>query len=169
MRKFAWRIIDFFYPPFKRWFSIHTFRYMALGSITSVTGIVVFYLAYNFIFFQQDIQLDFKYLPKIITAETAALMVETPITFTVGFLVNKYLVFTQSNLKGRIQLFRYGSVVATNFLLNFALIKIMVEGFGFYGSVAKIITTFILIFFSYFSQKHFSFGTKKSINNDYGN
>jgi putative flippase GtrA len=163
MRKFAWRIIDFFYPPFARWFSIHTFRYMALGSITSVTGIVVFYLAYNFIFHQEDIQLNINYLPKIITAETAALIVETPITFTVGFLVNKYLVFTHSNLKSRIQLFRYGSVVATNFLLNLALIKIMVEGFGFYGSIAKTITTFLLIIFSYFSQKHFSFGVKKEV------
>ncbi|WP_199140857.1 GtrA family protein [Pedobacter sp. ASV12] len=161
MRKRALMIIDFFYPPFKKWFSLHTFRYMASGGITAATGIVVFYIAYNWVFHQRDLVLDFDYLPKVITAETAALMVETPITFMVGFTLNKYLVFTQSNLKGRIQLFRYGTVVATNFLLNLALIKIMVQGFGFYGSVAKIITTMILIIFSYFSQKHFSFRVKK--------
>ena len=163
MRKFAWRIIDFFYPPFQKWFSVHTFRYMATGGFTAITGIVVFYIVYNFIFHQKDILLNAQYLPKLITAETAALIIETPITFSVGFLLNKYLVFTQSNLRGRIQLFRYGSVVATNFLLNLALIKIMVEGFGFYGSVAKIITTFLLIIVSYFSQKHFSFRVKKDV------
>ena len=161
MRKFALKIIDFFYPPFQRWLSLHTFRYMASGGTTAATGIVVFYLTYNYLFHQKDVALQIEHLPKLITAETASLLVETPITFFVGFFLNKYLVFTQSNLKGRIQLFRYGSVVATNFLLNLALIKIMVEGFGFYGSVAKIITTFILIIFSYFSQKHFSFKVKK--------
>lgn len=161
MRKFILQFIDFFYPPFQRWFSIRTFRYLAAGSFTSATGIVVFYITYNFIFHQQDLELHLSFLPKLITAETAALIIETPITFLVGFFINKYIVFTESNLKGRIQLFRYGSVVATNFLLNLALIKIMVEGFGFYGSIAKIITTFLLIIFSYFSQKHFSFGSKK--------
>lgn len=161
MRKKLLAIIDFFYPPFKRWFSLHTFRYMASGGTTAATGIVVFYITYNWIFHQKDVAINIDHLPHLITAETASLIVETPITFFVGFLLNKYLVFTQSNLKGRIQLFRYGSVVATNFLLNLALIKIMVEGFGFYGSVAKIITTLILIVFSYFSQKHFSFKVKK--------
>jgi len=161
MRKLALKIIDFFYPPFQRWLSLHTFRYMASGGTTATTGIIVFYIAYNYLFHQKDVALNIEHLPKLITAETAALLVETPITFFVGFFLNKYLVFTQSNLKGRIQLFRYGSVVATNFLLNLALIKIMVEGFGFYGSVAKIITTFILIIFSYFSQKHFSFKVNK--------
>jgi putative flippase GtrA len=163
MRKLILQFIDFFYPPFKRWFSLGTFRYLAAGSFTSATGIFVFFIAYNFILHQEDIALNISFLPKIITAKTAALIIETPITFLVGFSVNKYLVFTESNLKGRIQLFRYGSVVATNFLLNLALIKIMVEGFGFYASIAKIITTFLLIIVSYFSQKHFSFRVKKSV------
>lgn len=161
MRKFALTVIDFFYPPFKRWFSLQTFRYMAAGSITALTSIVVFYISYNFILHQQDIALNVSFLPRVVTAKTAALMIDTLVTFIVGFLINKYLVFTQSNLKGRIQLFRYGSVVATNFLLNLALIKIMVEGFGIYASVAKILTTVILVIFSYFSQKHFSFRTKR--------
>lgn len=161
MSAFILQFIDFFYPPFRRWFSPRTFRYLAAGSFTSVTGIVVYFVAYNYILEQQDIALEVSFLPKVITAKTAALIIETPITFLVGFCINKYLVFTESNLKGRIQMFRYGSVVATNFLLNLALIKLMVEGFHFYASVAKIITTFLLIIFSYFSQKHFSFGSKR--------
>ncbi|HKG04922.1 MAG TPA: GtrA family protein [Pedobacter sp.] len=161
MRKALLRIIDFFYPPFSRWFSIDTFRYMVSGGTTAATGAIVFFMAYNWLLHQQDVVLNIPYFPKLITAPTAALIIETPITFLIGFTLNKYLVFTQSNLKGRIQLFRYGSVVTTNFLLNLALIKIMVEGFGFYASIAKLITQIVLVIFSYFSQKHFSFRVKK--------
>jgi len=158
MRKAILRFIDFFYPPFSRWITPHTFRYLASGGTTALTGVIVFYIAYNFILKQHDVKI--QGLP-LITAPTAALIIETVVTLTIGFMLNKYLVFTQSNLKGRIQLFRYGSIVATNFLLNLAMLKILVEAFSFYPSIAKLVTTLVIAVFSYFSQKHFSFKVKK--------
>ncbi|MFD0941871.1 GtrA family protein [Pedobacter boryungensis] len=157
MRKRALMVIDFFYPPFKKWFSLHTFRYMAAGGITAATGIIGYFLIYNYVLHQQDVTIG-SYL---ITAHIAALAIESVSTFIVGFTLNKYLVFTQSNLKGRIQLFRYATVVATNILLNYALMKILVDGFQFYPTIAKTLITIILAVFSYFSQKYFSFRVKK--------
>ncbi|MEE1945009.1 GtrA family protein [Pedobacter sp. KR3-3] len=157
MRKRALMIIDFFYPPFKNWFSLHTFRYMASGGITAATGIVGYFVIYNYILHQQDVQVG-SYL---ITAHIAALAIESVCTFIVGFALNKYLVFTQSTLKGRIQLFRYATVVSTNILLNYALMKILVEGFQFYPTIAKALITIVLAVFSYFLQKYFSFRVKK--------
>lgn len=157
MRKRALMVIDFFYPPFKKWFTLHTFRYMASGGITAATGIIGYFLIYNYILHQQDVSIG-NYL---ITAHIAALAIESVSTFIVGFTLNKYLVFTQSNLKGRIQLFRYATVVATNILLNYALMKILVEGFQFYPTIAKTLITIVLAVFSYFSQKYFSFRVKK--------
>ena len=159
MRKLALRIIDFFYPPFKNWFYINTFRYMASGGITAASGIVAYFIIYNYILHQEDVRIN-GYL---VTAPIAALALESVFTFLVGFTLNKYLVFTQSNLKGRIQLFRYGTVVATNILLNYALMKILVEGFQFYPSISKALITAVLAVFSYFSQKYFSFRVKKNI------
>ncbi|MDR6784770.1 putative flippase GtrA [Pedobacter africanus] len=161
MRKALLKIIDFFYAPFSRWLSLHTFRYIVSGGTTAATGIVVYYIAYNWILHQKDVHIDLPPLPGLITAPTAALAIESVITFLIGFMLNKYLIFTKSNLKGRIQLFRYGSVVATNILLNFAMLKILVEAFGFYPTISKIIITVILAVFSYFSQKHFSFKVRK--------
>jgi putative flippase GtrA len=159
MRKLALRIIDFFYPPFKNWFSIGTFRYMASGGITAASGIVAYFVIYNYILHQEDVRIN----GHLVTAPIAALALESVFTFLVGFTLNKYLVFTQSNLKGRIQLFRYGTVVATNILLNYALMKILVEGFQFYPSISKALITAVLAVFSYFSQKYFSFRVKKNI------
>jgi len=158
MRKLALRIIDFFYPPFKNWFSIGTFRYMASGGFTAASSVVAYFVIYNFILQQQDIRIAYF----LITAPIAALGLEAIFTFLVGFMLNKYLVFTQSNLKGRIQLFRYGTVFCTNILLNYALMKILVEGFQFYPSIAKALITIVLAVFSYFSQKYFSFRVKKT-------
>lgn len=159
MRKFALRIIDFFYPPFKNSFSIGTFRYLASGGFTAASSIVAYFVIYNFILRQHDIRIA-GYL---ITAPVAALALEAIFTFLLGFVLNKYLVFTQSNLKGRIQLFRYGTVFCTNILLNLVLLKILVEGFHFFPSIAKGLITIVLAIFSYFSQKYFSFRVKKNV------
>jgi putative flippase GtrA len=156
MRKRLLSLIDFFYPPFSRWLSAHTFRYIASGGTTLAVGVVVYYIAYNFILKQEDVRIA----SLLVTAPIAALIIESIITFIIGFILNKYLVFTKSNLKGRIQLFRYGSVVVTNILLNYAFIKVLVEAFGFYPTISKIVTSMILAVFSYFSQKHFSFKTR---------
>jgi putative flippase GtrA len=157
MRKLALRIIDFFYPPFQKWFTLHTFRYIASGGMTASIGIISYFLIYNYVLRQQDVRVG-HYL---VTAHIAALVLESVFTFIVGFMLNKYLVFTQSTLKGRVQLFRYGTVVATNILLNYAMMKILVDGFQFYPTIAKAMITLVLAFFSYFSQKYFSFSAKK--------
>jgi putative flippase GtrA len=156
MRKALLKLIDFFYPPFSPWLSLHTFRYLASGGTTAAAGIVVYFIAYNLILQQKDVHVG----SLLITAPIAALAIESFITFLIGFILNKYLVFTKSNLKGRVQLFRYGSVVLTNILLNYAFLKVLIEAFHFYPTIAKVVTTAVLAIFSYFSQKHFSFKVK---------
>jgi len=159
MRKALLQFIDFFYPPFRRWVTIHNFRYIVSGGTNVVSGIVLYFLIYNYILHQKDVVLPFR--PGMITGPVATLIIEAPLTFIIGFTLNKYVVFTQSELKGRIQMFRYGIVVATNLFLNYALIKLMVETFNFYPTISKFITTILLGVASYFIQTHFSFKIKK--------
>jgi putative flippase GtrA len=159
MRKALLRFIDYFYPPFSGWMPIHTFRYIVSGGTNTASGIILYFLIYNYVLHQQDVPLSFR--PFLITAPVATIIIEAPITFIIGFTLNKYLVFTSSALKGRIQMFRYGLVVISNLLLNYALIKLMVETFNFYPTISKIITTVLLALASYFIQTHFSFKVKK--------
>lgn len=161
MRKFLLSIIDFFYPPFSRWLPLHTFRYLVSGGTTAVSGILSYYIAYNWILGQKNIHVDFPFLPKLITAHSAALIISTFISFMIGFTLNKYLVFTKSNLKGRIQMFRYAAVLTINFGLNLAMLKYMVEGLHFYPSISQAFITLTLSLCSYFLQKHFTFRVKK--------
>lgn len=160
MRKSLLNFIDFFYPPFSRWLPIHTFRYMVSGGSTAACGIVAYYIAYNWILHQQHIRVNFPFLPKLITAHSAALVLSTFTSFIIGFTLNKYLIFTKSNLKGRIQMFRYGTVMIVNLGLNFAMLKYMVEGLNFYPSISQAFITVVLSLCSYFLQKHFTFSVR---------
>lgn len=156
MRKTALNVIDFFHQPFARWIPQATFRYLVTGGSTAAMGVLVYFLVYNFVLHQQGVTLPFIF----ISGPIAALIIELGITFPMGFLLNKYLVFTESNLRGRIQLFRYGMIVAINILLNYVLIKLMVELLHLYPTVSKLFTTIIIAVFSFFSQKNYSFGSK---------
>lgn len=156
MRKGLLRIIDFFYPLASKWISISTFRYLATGGLNALLSVIGYFLIYNFVLKQENVSFG----PYLVTAHTLALFINSVLTFLVGFALNKYLVFTSSNLKGRIQLFRYGTIFLINIFLNFAFLKILVEGLHFFPSIAYGIITILLGVFSYLSQKYFSFKVK---------
>jgi putative flippase GtrA len=136
---------------------LQTFRYAACGGINTVLGLVVYYVAYHYIFDKQVFDFGFfAFKPHI-----AAMFLSFIVSFSAGFLLNKYIVFLASNLRGRIQLFRYGLSFVVNLVINYLLLKLFVEVFLWPAMISQIINTAIVITISYLSQKHFSFGTKR--------
>jgi putative flippase GtrA len=97
-----------------------------------------------------------------ITPHIAAFLAVFPITFTTGFMLAKYVTFTQSELRGRKQLFRYGIAVVGAIFLNYVLLKFFVETCDLLATLAKVLTTVIVVIYSYFMQTHFSFKVNKT-------
>ena len=159
MRKRIIRVIDFFYAPFKRIMPLQTFRYAVCGGSNMVLDITLFYISFNYILHQQILDLGFVSLK----AYNAALIMAFCITFPLGFLLNKYIVFNASYLRSYVQLFRYGLIVAVNLLLNYAILNVLVQYMHFYPTIAKIFATAIIVTFSYLSQKHFTFKADSSL------
>jgi putative flippase GtrA len=151
--------IDFFYTPFKKFIPLQTFRYAACGGANTVFDICLFSLGYNFIIKKHDVHLG----GLILSAPTAALFLALSISLPSGFYLNRYVVFQETGLKGHTQLIRYLTVTAICICLNYIFLKIFVEYFGFYPTPSKIITTLLVIIFSYTSQTHFFFRKKKEI------
>ena len=89
----------------------------------------------------------------------AALFFTFPVTLLSGFLLQKYVTFTESELTGKTQLYRYSLVVLANLLLNYLGLKLLVDILGIYPTPSKMIVTVITTMFSYFSQKKFTFKT----------
>lgn len=129
------------------------FRYGVTGVANMVFDWVVYFSFYHFVLQKQMLHLGIVTL----SSHIAALMFTFPITFLSGFLLQKYVTFTASDLKGSIQLFRYGMVVATNLLLNYLGLKLFVDVFNLFATPSKMLLTIITTLFSYFSQKKYTF------------
>ncbi|OIR05669.1 GtrA-like protein [mine drainage metagenome] len=156
--------VDFFYPVVKKIMPLQTFRYAACGGANVVFGIFLYSVGYNFIFHKQVVHLG--YIPfygnlALKPFIAADYLFAIWINFATGFYLNRYVVFTESDLKKHVQLFRYLVVVVLNMVLNYYLLKLFIIEFGWYPTPAKICTTALLIVFSYFSQKHYSFKAAK--------
>lgn len=135
---------------------LQTFRYAVCGGSNMLLDITVYFISYNYILHKQILNLGFVAFEPY----TAALWMAFCISFPTGFLLSKYIVFNSSQLRGRIQLFRYILIVAVNLILNYAILKILVEEMHFYPTIARIFATCFVVTFSYLSQKHFTFKTE---------
>ncbi len=136
---------------------LQTFRYAACGGFNTALDIFIFFISYNYI-----LKKEVTYVSHIaISPHIASFLLAFLFSFPFGFYLSRYVVFTSSNLRGRVQLVRYFLLVLACIGLNYMFLKIFVEQVHIYPTIAKIFTTIIVVAFSYFTQKNFTFRTKK--------
>lgn len=149
------RLIDLLYVrPLRRIVPPQTFRYAACGGLNMGLDLTLYFILYNFVLDKQIVHIGSLVA---ISPYIAAFLIVFPITFVTGFWMNRRIAFHSSPLRGRVQLFRYLISVCGSILLNYICLKIFVEGFGFYPTPSKAVTTVITILYSYAMQKYFSF------------
>ncbi len=132
---------------------LQTFRYAACGGSNMALNILLYFITFHYILHEQIVYLPFT----AISAHIAAYIISFFITFPIGFYLSMYVVFPESELRRRIKLFRYFVVVLICIFLNYVLLKLFVEHFGWYPTPSLMVITVIVVSFSYFSQRHFSF------------
>ncbi|MGI8637649.1 MAG: GtrA family protein, partial [Segetibacter sp.] len=150
-------LIDFFYPLFRKMMPLQTYRYAACGGANTLLDIFLFSVFESH--FRQYGVMRFGYFA--ISPHITAMIAAFCITFPIGFYYSRYLVFSESNLMGRVQLMRYFSMVLACIALNYMFLKFFIEQMHFNAIVSKVITAAFVVAFSYLSQKHFTFKTKK--------
>jgi len=148
-------MLDLFYPLVSKIFDRTTYYYAACGVGNLVLSWILFFLFYQYVFQKKlwHIQaIDFVFTPYTLSAFSCFI-----ISFLIGFILMKYVVFTESELKGRIQFFRYGISAIITFLANWILLKAFVEYLEFFPSIANVISTCIVVLISYVIQKNYTF------------
>jgi putative flippase GtrA len=159
-RNLILQFIDFFYPLFKKIMPLQTFRYAACGGFNTVLSIVLYTVAYNYIFTRDTIQIRANFaLSRHIAADY---LFAFWIAFPIGFYLSRYVVFQESSLPKNVQLFRYFIVTCGAMGMNYIFLKFFVEALDINGPIAKIFTTVFVIAFSYISQRNFSFKEKQA-------
>ena len=147
--------LDFFYPLFKRFFDRTTYYYAICGVSNLVLSWFLFFIFYQFLFKKEN-----WHLPLVnftLSSYTMTAFLCFIISFSIGFTLLKYVVFTKSHLKGFTQLFRYAvSALITSFT-SWILLKIFIETFNFFPTLANISASCIVVVISYLLQRKFSF------------
>ena len=153
VQKFIISILDIFYPLFKPFFNKQTYYYLACGGGNTVFALVLYYIFYNNLLHQEDLNLY------IITfkAHMASLFLTTAITFPIGFYLTKFIVWSDSNLETKKQFFRHFAFLIFGTVLNYFLLKLFVEILEWWAMPSQILTTVIIVIFSYLTQKYISF------------
>ncbi len=147
------RMIDFTHPLFRPFMPVQVYRYAVCGASNIVFDWILYFLVYNLIFKYRLFDLGFVAL----SPHIATLVLTFPVSTLSGFLLQKYVTFTASDLRGRVQLARYLIVVAANLLINYVGLKLFVDGFHFYPTPSKMLVTVITVICSYIGQKKFTF------------
>jgi len=147
------RSIDFTYPLFRRFMPPELYRYGVCGSFNVFFDWLLYFLVYNFVFKDKMLNLDVVE----VSSHIATLIIIFPISTFSGFLLQKYVTFTASDLRGIVQLRRYFLIVFANLLINYVGLKLFVDGLHFFPTPSKMIITIITIICSYIGQKKFTF------------
>lgn len=147
------KVIDFTYPLFRRFISVEMYRYGVCGGANVVFDWVLYFIVYNIIFKDKLFDLGIVTL----SPHIATLVITFPIIIISGFLLQKYVTFTASDLRGRVQLIRYLMIVFANLSLNYIGLKVFVDGLHFYPTPSKMIITIVTVIISYIGQKKYTF------------
>jgi putative flippase GtrA len=159
IRSIIIQFIDYFYVPFRKYIPLETFRYAATGGFNTVLDITLYFICYNFVLDKHIVDLQIV----AISPHIAAFLIVFPLTFLTGFILAKYITFTNSEIRGRVQLIRYMLSVSGSIFLNYVFLKVLVEFGGLWPTLAKLITTGIVVIYSFFVQKFYTFKTSKMV------
>jgi putative flippase GtrA len=145
--------LDVFYPIFKRFMDKQTYHYLACGGGNTLFGLVLFFVCEHYVFHQVNVEFGFF----TIKPHIASFIVSFSITFPIGFLLSKYVVWNDSNLPGKKQFTRHLFFVIFSVFLNYILLKLFVDYLHWWPMPSQVITTSIIVIFSYIAQKYFTF------------
>jgi len=147
------KLLDRLYVPFSSFLPKDSFRYLLCGGFNTALDVFLYYIIYNFIVNKQDVD----FIIVTISAHITAFIIVFPITFSTSFILSKHFTFTESALRSKEQLVRFGITVLSALLFHYLLLKFFVEICNIYPTPSKIISSALIAIFSYFSHKYFSF------------
>lgn len=148
------RIIDKCYVwPIEQFISRTMFRYAVCGGANMALDLVWYFVIYHFVVAQHFIDLGIV----VVSPHVASLVVVFPITFLIGFWLNRNVAFRATEFGSGAQLVRYALSVVGSLLLNYVCIKLFVEVVGIWPTPAKALTTALCVVYSYLAGRYFTF------------
>jgi putative flippase GtrA len=131
-------------------------RYIFSGGIATMVDVALFFILYNYVFHREILKV--KHIE--IGPHIASLIISFCAGLITNFLITKYFVFKESNIRGREQFVRYVAVAFITFWGNYFMMKLMVDVFAVWPTVARVIAVGLIAVLSFRLHKIFTFKVK---------
>ncbi|MEP7265266.1 MAG: GtrA family protein [Bacteroidota bacterium] len=138
----------------KKLLASKVFRYFLSAGVATWVDILVYFIAFNYIYEKQDVNLFSKF---VISAPTAALALSYTAGLLTNFFITKYIVFKESDLETHKQLFRYVLVAMVVLVLNYIMMRLLIRKLDWYPTIARAVSAISIGMFSFVVHKSFSF------------
>lgn len=154
-------LLRLLYPVFKKWLPYQVYAYLAIGAVNTALNIILFAVFYQFILPEPGITIN-NYM---VASYTIALLLAFIITVPTGFWLSKNFAFNNSEnnkKENKKQFGKYFLVVLQGLGSDYLIMKTLIVFMGIYPTVAKIISTVIVLTLNFLLQKYFTFKIKKT-------
>ncbi|MFI3286800.1 MAG: GtrA family protein [Rikenellaceae bacterium] len=132
----------------------HTFRYGVCGVVNSIVlDTFFYYVIYHYIVAVQPTDLGFI----VISAHIMSLILVFPITFLIGFYLNRNVAFHATEEPQERQISKYALSVCGSILLSYLSLKLLIEVCGIWATPAKTISSVLVALYSYLAARFFTF------------
>ncbi len=149
------RFVDIFYFPFLRpILDLKTFRYAAAGGLNLGFGVIFYWFLFHFVLQKQDTTF---FDTVTISAPVLAFLINFVVTFFSGFWLTRTIAFSDSVIRGRLQLFRYLQVVTLNIAINYFGLKLLVGVLEFYPTPSYMLLQIVTVTVSYLASRYYTF------------
>lgn len=138
-------------------FNSKIFRYLISAGLATWVDVIVYFLAYNYLYQKTDIVFGGGI---VIASTTASLVMSYTAGLLTNFMLTKWLVFSDSELQTHQQLFRYVLVAILVLALNWMLMRFLIIRLAWYPTISRAVSALLIGFLSFSIHKVFSFKVK---------
>jgi putative flippase GtrA len=131
-------------------------RYILSGGIATGVDVFTFFVMINYVLHKSNLEIGHIH----VGAHIASLCVSFTLGLITNFLITKYFVFNESNIRGREQFVRYILVAAITFVGNYFMMKLLVDVFNVWPTFARLIAVGTIAVLSFRLHKVFTFKVK---------
>lgn len=147
-------IVDALYiKPLHGLVSRNLFGYGLCGAVNMSLDILWYYLVYHYLVCERFVDMGFV----VISPHILSLFIVFPITFFIGFWLNRNVAFRATTTNSNKQLITYALTVVGSILINYACMKLFVEVCSIWPTPSKMLTTVVSVCYSYLMARHITF------------
>ena len=154
-------LLALFYPLFQGFLTYQVYAYLAVGALNTFLNIALFA-----IFFHSMSPDGYALGGVIIESYTISLILAFLLTVPTGYWLAKHFAFNSQSSSGKedaYKLLRYFLVVSQGLISDYLLLKFLVEVLDVYPTVAKVVSTVVILTVNYLLQKFYTFKNVRSV------